>query len=73
MNMDWNFFLRNFLIMDVIIMEKMPNGMKYWYIDEKSEQWRIMDDAPTWAKQEFEEFQENVNPKPNEDGVVTQY
>ena len=71
--MDWNFFLRNFLIMDVIIMEKMPNGMKYWYIDEKSEQWRIMDDAPTWAKQEFEEFQENVNPKPNEDGVVTQY
>ena len=54
-------------------MKKIPKGMKYWYIDEKTEQWRIMDDAPTWAKREFEEFQKDVNPKPNEDVVVTQY
>ena len=40
---------------------------------EKTEQWRIMDDAPTWAKREFKEFQKDVNPKPNEDGVVTRY
>lgn len=71
--MNVNFFLQSFLIMDVSIMKKVPKGMKYWYINEKTEQWRIMDDAPTWAKREFEEFQKDVNPKPNEDGVVTQY
>lgn len=59
--------------MDVIIMKKMPQGMKYWYINEKTEQWQIRDDAPTWAKREFEELQNGVNPKPDEDGVVTQY
>lgn len=54
-------------------MKKMPQGMKYWYINEKTEQWQIRDDAPTWAKREFEELQNGVNPKPDEDGVVTQY
>ena len=36
-------------------MMEEPKGMKYWYIDEK-ECWQIEDDAPAWAKKEFEEF-----------------
>ena len=46
-----------------------PKGKEYWYITE-DEQWAIKDDAPEWAKQEFEEFFETINPTPDEDGVV---
>lgn len=48
-----------------------PRGMKYWYIDEKAEQWRIKDDAPEWAKKEFEEYMKAVNPEPDDDGIIT--
>lgn len=54
-------------------MMKEPKGEKYWYIDEKTEQWKIRDDAPEWAKQEFEEYQKAVNPEPDADGVITNY
>lgn len=50
-----------------------PEGMKYWYIDEKTEKWNIRDDAPEWAKQEFHEFQKAVNPDPDKDGIITNY
>lgn len=43
----------------------------YVYIGE-DEQWHIRDDAPDWAKREFEEFYAMVNPKPNEDGLIMQ-
>lgn len=43
----------------------------YAYIGE-DEQWHIRDDAPSWAKKEFEEFFAMVNPDPNEDGFVMQ-
>lgn len=53
-------------------MRKMPKGIKYWYIDEK-EHWQIEDDAPAWARREFEEFQKAINPEQNKEGIVTQY
>ena len=54
---------------------KEPRFMteRYAYIDEKTEQWKLKDDAPDWAKQEFDEFFQKVNPKPDENGIVTQY
>lgn len=54
-------------------MRKMPKGMKYWYIDKNTEQWKIKDDAPVWARREFEEFQKAINPEQNKEGIVTQY
>lgn len=42
----------------------------YVYLDVEKEEWRIKDDAPDWAKEEFEEFQRAINPSPNEDGLV---
>lgn len=44
----------------------------YIYINEKDE-WSIKEDAPQWAKEEFEEHQKMVNPKPDENGIVTNY
>lgn len=52
-------------------MLKEPEGMKYWYIDPKTEKWKIKDNAPEWAKVEFKEYQKAVNPDPGEDGTVT--
>ena len=54
-------------------MMKEPEGMKYWYIDKKTETWKIKDDAPEWAKVEFEEYQKAVNPEQDADGVITNY
>ena len=53
-------------------MMEEPKGMKYWYIDER-ERWQIEDDAPEWAKKEFDEYMKSVNPEPDEDGIVTNY
>lgn len=39
-------------------MLKMPEGYKYWYIDDESEMWCIKEDAPEWAKKEFVEYVE---------------
>lgn len=46
-------------------------GEGYAYIGE-DEQWHIRDDAPDWAKKEFEEFFAMINPGPSEDGIVVQ-
>lgn len=54
-------------------MLKEPEGMKYWYIDPKTEKWKIKENAPDWAKQEFDEYQKAVNPKPDEDGNLINY
>lgn len=55
-------------------MIEEPKFMKegFAFIGE-DEQWHIKDDAPEWAKKEFEEFFKSINPEPDEDGVVTQY
>ena len=49
-----------------------PKGIEYHYIGE-DEQWHIKDDAPEWAKKEFEEFQKMLSEEPDENGIVTQY
>lgn len=41
----------------------------YAYIGEDGH-WHITEDAPDWAKKEFEEFNAMVNPDPDEDGLV---
>lgn len=50
-----------------------PRFMKegYNYIGE-DEQWHIRENAPDWAKKEFEEYMAMVNPVPDKDGVVVQ-
>ncbi len=44
-----------------------PKGIDYWYLDREAKKWRIRDDAPEWAKEEFEEF---YNDEPDEDGLI---
>lgn len=44
----------------------------YAYIGE-DEQWHIREDAPDWAKKEFETFMKEADPDPNADGLVIQY
>ena len=43
---------------------------KYCYIDEKTEQWKIKEDAPQEAKDIFSDY---MGEKPNEDGSVILY
>lgn len=45
----------------------------YEYLDKETEEWRIKDDAPDWAKKEFEEFMKKVNPEPDDNGLITHY
>lgn len=47
-----------------------PRGIEYHYFDEKTHTWKIKEDAPQWAKEEFEEYQKIINAKQNVDGVV---
>lgn len=54
-------------------MQGMPEGLDYWYVDKETENWRIDDNAPAWAKKEFEEYMKAVNPEPDDNGIVTQY
>ena len=37
-----------------------PKGYKYWYWDENDKQ-QIRDDAPDWAKEEFENYLSTFN------------
>lgn len=46
-----------------------PKGIEYHYFDEKTHTWKIREDAPEWAKDEFKEYQELLNPKPDQ-GVI---
>ncbi|MCI9141601.1 MAG: hypothetical protein HFH87_03130 [Lachnospiraceae bacterium] len=43
----------------------------YEYLGE-DEQWHIRDDAPYWAKKEFEEFYAKIAHIPGEDGLIAQ-
>ncbi|NBI73263.1 hypothetical protein D3Z50_19895 [Clostridiaceae bacterium] len=43
----------------------------YEYLGEDG-QWHIKDDAPEWAKKEFDEFNAMINPIPDEDGLIIQ-
>lgn len=52
-------------------MMQQPKGLEYWYIDEKTGGWRIKEDAPGWAKNEFEEYQKVMNPEPDENDIIT--
>lgn len=45
----------------------------YRYFDKKEMTWKIKDDAPAWAKAEFDEFMKLMNPVPDENGIITQY
>lgn len=49
----------------------MKEGFAYIGEDEK---WHIKENAPDWAKKEFKEFFNMVNPTdPDEDGIVIKY
>lgn len=50
-------------------MLESPKGYEYWTEDG------ILDDAPEWAKKEFEEYQELMvkSTQQNESGELTHY
>ncbi len=33
----------------------------------------LRDDAPEWAKKEFEDYYAKLHPEPDEDGIIIQY
>ncbi|MDF2544430.1 MAG: hypothetical protein K0S47_4148 [Herbinix sp.] len=43
----------------------------YAYIS--AEQWHLKEDAPEWAKQEFEQYFKQINAEPDKHGIVTQF
>ena len=43
----------------------IPKGYKYW--KEKNGKQVISDDAPMWAKEEFERYQKDIEESENED------
>lgn len=47
-----------------------PKGIAYHYFDEKTHSWKIKEDAPKWAKDEFKEYQEMLNVKPDKHGKI---
>lgn len=51
----------------------MPDGYSYWYIDDATEKWCIREDAPEWAKKEFEEYADLLKGEPDEKGMITLY
>ncbi len=53
---------------------KEPRFFKegYAYIGQ-DEQWHINQDAPEWAKQEFEQFFKQISGEPDEQGIATHY
>lgn len=55
---------------DMIMPKFIEEG--YDYIG-KDGQMHIKDNAPNWAKREFEEFYVMINSTPNEEGGVTQF
>ncbi len=48
-----------------------PKGIKYWKRDKNGKS-IIAEDAPEWAKKEFKEYQEMMNPVADKDGVIKQ-
>jgi len=51
-----------------------PKGHKWWCYDENGEN-SIKEEAPEWAKKEFEEYQELMSKsgKPDENGMIIDY
>lgn len=54
-------------------MLRMPDGYSYWYIDDKTEKWCIKEDAPEWAKKEFQGYADLLASEPDEKGVIIRY
>lgn len=44
----------------------------YMYFDEKNEKYGIKEEAPEWAKKEFEEYMKLTHPVPDENGIIAQ-
>ncbi len=45
----------------------------YGYFGDNTGKLCIKEDAPEWAKKEFQEFSNLINPEPDENGLVTLY
>lgn len=44
----------------------------YAYIGQ-DEHWHLKEDAPDWAKKEFEQYFKQIKAEPNEQGIVIQH
>lgn len=45
----------------------------YAYIDDEKEKWCLKEDAPDWARKEFEEFFGAIDAEPDDNDIVTKY
>lgn len=45
----------------------------YAYIDDETEKWCIKEDAPEWAKKEFEEYFGMLKKEPDDNGEITEF
>lgn len=43
------------------------------YFDEEIEEYRLKEDAPQWAKEEFEEFYKKLSSIPDKNGKIIKY
>lgn len=73
--MDTKGFAYNARIIEMIDMMEEPKCIRegYAYINRKTEEWCIKDDAPDWARKEFEEFLQAATPGADDNGIVTAY
>lgn len=46
---------------------------KGWSYTNEDNEICLKENAPEWAKQEYEEFLKMVNPIPDKNGIITQY
>lgn len=46
---------------------------KGWSYKDENNNICIKEDAPKWAKQEYEKFLKMINPEPNENGFIKEY
>lgn len=53
-------------------MSYVPKGFEYWDIDQ-SGNIVLADDAPEWAKAEYEEYVQMMDHEPDDNGIIIMY
>ena len=56
----------------MILIIAAPRFYLEGWLDEDTEQgWKLKENAPEWAKKEFEDVMQQLNSEPDKDGRVT--
>lgn len=51
-------------------MMSAPRFYLEGWLDDTDQEWKLKDNAPEWAKEEFKDFMEQMNKEPDENGIV---